>query len=57
LPDPQTCPELAKGSQRFNQSFVKELAEPNAQREIVLKIYQYKKIKNADTRADRKDRK
>jgi hypothetical protein len=40
-------------SQRYNQSFVKELAKP-AQRKIVFKKFPdlLRKIKNADTQAD-----
>ena len=45
-------------SQRYNQSFVKELAKPTHREKFFKKFADtYKKIKNADTRADRKERK
>jgi uncharacterized 2Fe-2S/4Fe-4S cluster protein (DUF4445 family) len=44
-------------SQRFNQSFVKELAKPTHREKLFKKFADtLKKIKKADTRADRKDK-
>jgi len=42
-------------SQRYNQSFVKELANPTLKKNCYEKFADTKKIKNADTRADRKE--
>jgi len=44
-------------SQRYNQSFVKELAKPTHREKLFKKFaHTLKKIKNADTQADRKVR-
>jgi hypothetical protein len=42
--------------QRYNQSFVKELAKPTHRGNCLKNLPTLKKIKNADTRADRKER-